>query len=109
MEVKGQNLSKAGDSRTWQSSDFVNNTMPTKLDGVSVTVNGKSAFVYYISPTQVNILTPPDAIEGTVPFLMNSRSGLFLSALFALRFFIFKFCASASRRLFQISLFGGRT
>jgi uncharacterized protein (TIGR03437 family) len=40
--------------------------MPAQLDGVSVTVNGKSAFVYYISPTQVNILTPPDAIAGPV-------------------------------------------
>ena len=66
VEVKGQNLSKAGDTRIWQGSDFVNNQMPVALDGVSVTVNGKSAFVYYISPTQVNILTPPDAMPGTV-------------------------------------------
>ena len=61
VEVKGRICSKAGDSRIWQTSDFVNNQMPTKLDGVSVTVNGKSAYVYYISPTQINILTPPDA------------------------------------------------
>src|SRR6202042_1232489 len=27
---------------------------------------GKSAFVYYISPTQINILTPPDSITGPV-------------------------------------------
>ena len=40
--------------------------MPTQLDGVSVTVNGKPAFVYYISPAQLNILTPPDAISGSV-------------------------------------------
>jgi len=38
--------------------------MPTKLDTVSATVNGKPAFVYYISPLQVNILTPPDAPSG---------------------------------------------
>ena len=38
--------------------------MPTKLDAVSATVNGKPAFVYYISPLQVNILTPPDALSG---------------------------------------------
>ena len=38
--------------------------MPTKLDTVSATVNGKPAFVYYISPLQVNILTPPDALSG---------------------------------------------
>ena len=36
------------------------------MDGVSATVNGKSAYVSYISPTQVNILTPPDAIQGPV-------------------------------------------
>ena len=39
--------------------------MPTKLDNVSATVNGKPAFVYFISPLQVNILTPPDALSGT--------------------------------------------
>src|SRR5580698_11401474 len=66
LEVDGLNLSKAGDSRSWLPSDFVNGQMPTILDGVSVTVNGKNAFVYYISPTQVNILTPPDAMQGTV-------------------------------------------
>ena len=66
LEVKGANLSKAGDTRVWQGSDFVNGQMPTKLDGVSVTVNGKSAYVYYISPTQVNILTPPDTMPATV-------------------------------------------
>jgi uncharacterized protein (TIGR03437 family) len=66
VEVKGSNLAPAGDIRIWQGPDFVNNQMPTQLDGVSVKVNGKSAFIYYISPTQVNILTPPDAIQGTV-------------------------------------------
>lgn len=50
----------------WQSSDFANNNMPTQLDQVSATVNGKSAYVYYISPTQLNILTPPDTLSGTV-------------------------------------------
>jgi len=66
VAIQGTNLSTAGDTRSWQSSDFVNNQMPTVLDGVSATVNGKSAYVYYISPTQVNILTPPDAIQGQV-------------------------------------------
>ncbi len=65
VEVKGQNLAKAGDSRTWQASDFTGSQMPTALDGVSVTVNGKSAYVYYISPAQINILTPPDALPAT--------------------------------------------
>jgi uncharacterized protein (TIGR03437 family) len=40
-------------------SDFVSNKMPTQLDGI-VTVSGWSAYVYYISPMQINILTPID-------------------------------------------------
>lgn len=32
----------------------------------TVTVNGKSAYAYYISPTQLNILTPPDALLSSV-------------------------------------------
>lgn len=64
VEIKGSNLAAPGDSRIWQGSDFVGNSMPTRLDNVSATVNGKPAFVYYISPMQVNILTPPDALSG---------------------------------------------
>lgn len=64
VEIKGLNL--APDSRIWQAPDFTNAQMPAQLDGVGVTVNGKSAYVYYISPAQVNILTPPDAMQGSV-------------------------------------------
>jgi uncharacterized protein (TIGR03437 family) len=73
VEIKGSNLAPAGDSRTWQASDFVNNQMPTQLDGVSATVNGKSAFIWYISPAQVNILTPPDAISGPVNVVLTNN------------------------------------
>jgi uncharacterized protein (TIGR03437 family) len=72
VEIKGVNLAPAGDSRTWQSSDFVGSQMPTQLDGVSVTVNGKSAYVYYISPTQINILTPPAALSGPVQITVTT-------------------------------------
>jgi uncharacterized protein (TIGR03437 family) len=66
VEIKGTNLAPPGDSRIWQGPDFTGNKLPTQLDGVSVTVNGKPAYLYYISSTQVNILTPPDAMSGTV-------------------------------------------
>jgi uncharacterized protein (TIGR03437 family) len=67
-EIFGAGLSVGGDTRSWQSSDFLNGgtSMPTELDGVSVTVNGKSAFISYISPSQVNFLTPPGALQGAV-------------------------------------------
>jgi uncharacterized protein (TIGR03437 family) len=74
VEVKGQNLAKAGDIRIWQGSDFVNGQMPIALDGVIVTVNGKNAYLYYISPTQINILTPPDAISGAVNVQVTNNS-----------------------------------
>lgn len=64
--IKGQNLAPAGDARIWQSSDFVNNQLPTTLDGVSVTMNGVNAYVYYISPQQINILAPPSLAPGVV-------------------------------------------
>jgi uncharacterized protein (TIGR03437 family) len=75
VEIKGSNLAPAGDTRIWKDSDFFSQTMPAQLDGVSVTVNGKDAFVYYISPTQVNILTPPDAMLGPVN-VMLTRGGV---------------------------------
>lgn len=66
VAIKGTNLAPPGDSRIWMTPDFVNNRLPTQLDGVSATVNGKAAFIYYISSTQLNILTPPDALSGPV-------------------------------------------
>ena len=75
VTISGSDLAPQGDSRTWGSSDFVNNQMPTQLDGVSVTVNGKAAYIYYISPTQVNILTPPDAISGSVSVQLTNKGG----------------------------------
>jgi uncharacterized protein (TIGR03437 family) len=81
VEIKGVNLAPPGDSRIWQGSDFVGNQMPTQLDKVSVTVNGKSAYVYYVSPTQINILTPPDVMNGSVQVVVTN--GGTASAAFA--------------------------
>ena len=69
VEIKGVGLAVPGNIRSWSASDFAanGNQMPKQLDSVSVTVNGKPAYVAYISPAQINILTPPDAISGSVP------------------------------------------
>ncbi len=66
VEIKGTHLAGSGDTRVWQSSDFHDNQLPVSLDGVSVTVNGKAAYVYYISPTQLNVLTPLDVMPPNV-------------------------------------------
>jgi uncharacterized protein (TIGR03437 family) len=73
VEIIGSNLGPAGDTRIWGNSDFVNDQLPTSLDGISVTVNGVPAYVYYISPTQMNILTPPNAISGSVPVQVSGN------------------------------------
>jgi uncharacterized protein (TIGR03437 family) len=73
VEIKGTNLALPGDTRIWQGADFMNNQLPTQLDGVSVTVNGKNAFLYYISPTQVNVLTPPDALPSSTQVQLTNN------------------------------------
>jgi uncharacterized protein (TIGR03437 family) len=73
VEIFGSNLGPAGDTRIWGNSDFVGGQLPTSLDGLSVTVNGVPAYVYYISPTQVNILTPPNPISGSVPVQVSDN------------------------------------
>ena len=45
---------------------------PTSLDGVSVTVNGRPAFIYFISPNQININTPEDTATGPVTMTAGS-------------------------------------
>lgn len=64
VAIKGSGL--APDMREWESSDFVNNQLPTALDGVSVLMNNEKAYVYYISGIQINALTPPDLATGAV-------------------------------------------
>jgi uncharacterized protein (TIGR03437 family) len=94
VEIKGLNLAPAGDSRLWAGTDFVNNKIPTRMDGVSVTVNGKSAYVYYIRPGQTNVLTSPDAMSGPVQVVVsnnNAASAAFSAQAQALSpsFFVF--------------------
>ena len=73
ITVRGLNLSDA--TRTWRDSDFTGNALPTELDGVRVTVNGRAAYVYYISPTQLNVLSPDDATIGPVDVRVVNGGG----------------------------------
>ena len=64
VTIMGGSLSAT--TRSWNSSDFINQELPTKLDGVSVTINGEPTFVSYINPTQINFLVPADLAPGPV-------------------------------------------
>ena len=48
---------------------------PTTLGGASVTINGKSGFLYYASPTQLNLQAPSDSSTGTVPVVVTTPNG----------------------------------
>jgi minor extracellular serine protease Vpr len=85
VTIRGNGL--ANTTRVWQGSDFVGNALPTALDGVSVTIQGRPALVYFISPTQLNVLAPDNTqtnarLTITVrnngvnsnPFIANSRA-----------------------------------
>jgi len=73
LEIYGTNLAQT--TRTWAGGDFNGPNAPTSLDGVSVTVNGKAAFIYYISPTQININTPDDTATGPVQIQVKNSLG----------------------------------
>src|SRR5262249_15602489 len=57
------------------SDDLVNGSMPTSLGGVSVNINNKPAFVYYVSSTQINVLAPADTATGAVSVTVTNSSG----------------------------------
>ena len=73
ITVRGARLASA--TRIWTSADFNRDRLPTQLDGTSVILNGKPAYVYYINPTQLNVLAPDDAAEGPVSVEVVTREG----------------------------------
>jgi uncharacterized protein (TIGR03118 family) len=60
ITIKGTDL--AVTKRSWGKADFgaSGTSLPTSLDGVSVKINGEPAYIIYISPVQINLLTPTD-------------------------------------------------
>ncbi len=86
IEIYGSNL--AGTSRGWAADDFTNDNAPSSLDGVTVTVNGKRAYVSYVSPGQVNAQVPADVpADSATPVVLTYKgqssapAGLTIKAL----------------------------
>lgn len=71
MTILGSDLSSKTD--TWDSQ-IVNGKLPTVLDGVSVKVGGQDAYVYYVSPTQINVLAP-NVGTGSVSVTVTNANG----------------------------------
>jgi uncharacterized protein (TIGR03437 family) len=72
LTIFGSNLSPVTD--TWANA-IVDGNLPTFLDGVSVRVGGEPAYIYYISPTQIDALAPNVGI-GTVAVTVTNLSGM---------------------------------
>src|SRR5579871_3150014 len=85
LEIKGTNLvpaSTPASGVTWGSApDFAQGKMPSNLNGISVTVNGKSAYIYFFcakttggcSQDQVNALSPLDNTTGPVQVVVSNN------------------------------------
>jgi len=57
------------------SHAVVNQQLPTELAGVSVSVGGKPAYIYYVSPDQIDIVAP-NVSSGTLPVTVTNSSGI---------------------------------
>lgn len=73
FSIYGANL--AASTSVW-NGDF-----PTFLGGTSVTVNGKPAFLWFVSSTQINLQAPDDTATGTVPVVIKTASGTITSSV----------------------------
>jgi uncharacterized protein (TIGR03437 family) len=73
ISIFGTNLSQT--TRAWQNSDFVDGSLPSSMDGVSVTINGLTAYVQYVSPTQINVLAPDETTVGPVQIEVTTAHG----------------------------------
>jgi len=74
VTILGSNLSNTNPGRTWTAGEIVNGNLPQSLDGTSVTIDGRAAYVYYISPTQLNVQAPTDSTTGSVPVVVTNNS-----------------------------------
>ena len=67
VSIYGTNL--ANSTVAW-SGNF-----PTSLAGTSVTVNGESAYLSFVSPGQINFQAPTDTATGIVPVTVTTAGG----------------------------------
>jgi uncharacterized protein (TIGR03437 family) len=71
VTILGTNLAPTTDN--WGNS-VINGTLPTTLDGVSVTMDGKPTYISYISSGQLNVLAP-DLSPGPVTVTVTTPNG----------------------------------
>ncbi|MGA3237877.1 MAG: SGNH/GDSL hydrolase family protein [Bryobacteraceae bacterium] len=93
LEIKGTNLADPADPRLyaatnpgqWTAGDFNGVNAPTSLDGISVSIDGKPAYVWYLSPTQLNVQAPEDSTLGNVAITVTNCKATSAQFTFARR------------------------
>ena len=73
ISIFGTNLASRVSS--WTTTDFNGRQLPTSLEGVTVTVNGRLAYVAYVSPRQINALAPDDTQTGLASVIVGNLDG----------------------------------
>jgi uncharacterized protein (TIGR03437 family) len=73
ISIYGTNL--AYTTRLWKDSEILGGKLPTLLDGVSVSIDGRLAAVNYISPIQLNVQVPDDTATGPVTLAVTTPQG----------------------------------
>src|SRR4051794_8544416 len=76
VTIQGANLANTNPGRIWRGDEIVNGNLPTSLDGVSVMINNKPAYVYYVSPTQINVQAPSDGSVGPVTVVVTNNGSI---------------------------------
>lgn len=79
LSIFGSNL--ATTTRSWRSSDFQGGLLPTRLDGVEVTIGGVKAAIAYVSPTQINLLPQAGTPLGSSEVIVSVNGALAESAV----------------------------
>ena len=58
-----------------------NGDFPTTLNGVTVTVNGKPGYLWFVSPGQINLQAPDDMTQGSVTVAVTTPTGTTVSTV----------------------------
>jgi uncharacterized protein (TIGR03437 family) len=87
IEIKGTNLvpstTPAGGVYWSNAPEFASGRMPTQVGGISVTINGKPAYVWWFcsavttsacASDQINVLSPLDATVGQVDVVVSNQN-----------------------------------
>jgi len=73
ISIYGNNLANA--TAIW-NGDF-----PTTLGNVTVTINNKPAYFWFVSAGQINLQAPDDTASGCVPVVVNTPNGTVTTAV----------------------------